>query len=98
MNYEVNKESITQKYCENKDKPKMKCHGKCHLNKQIKEQDKQSNQDKSLVKELHQMPCNRINESKLCFYLYSERYSPNFSYIQSKTSLHSTPLFRPPTL
>jgi hypothetical protein len=34
--YEMNKEYITQKFCENKDKPMMHCNGKCHMAKEIK--------------------------------------------------------------
>jgi len=29
--YSINKEYITQKFCINKDKPELKCNGKCHL-------------------------------------------------------------------
>lgn len=43
LDYEVNKESITVKYCENKSKPKMKCHGKCHLMKKMDEAEKKQN-------------------------------------------------------
>ncbi len=35
--YEFNKDYITQELCENKDKPKLKCEGKCHLAKQLTE-------------------------------------------------------------
>jgi hypothetical protein len=35
-NYEFNIHAITQKYCVNKDKPKMHCNGKCHLAKSLK--------------------------------------------------------------
>jgi hypothetical protein len=34
--YEMNKGYITEKYCENKDKPMMHCNGKCHMVKEIK--------------------------------------------------------------
>ena len=33
--YLVNKEYITEVLCVNKDKPTMKCNGKCHLTKQL---------------------------------------------------------------
>lgn len=51
LDYQVNKESITQKYCENKAKPEMKCHGKCHLKKLLKEDDKRNEPVKNPVKE-----------------------------------------------
>jgi len=31
----MNQKEITEKYCENKDKPEMECCGKCHLEKQL---------------------------------------------------------------
>jgi len=46
VEYEVNKEYIEKNLCENRDKPWMNCHGKCHLKKQIKkasEEDKKHN-------------------------------------------------------
>ncbi len=33
--YELNIDTIIQKYCVNKDKPKLQCNGKCHLAKQL---------------------------------------------------------------
>lgn len=33
--YELNIEYITEKFCENKEKPELKCNGKCHLAKEL---------------------------------------------------------------
>lgn len=33
--YAINKTLIEQKFCENKEKPQLQCHGKCHLQKQM---------------------------------------------------------------
>ena len=33
--FELNIDYIVEKYCVNKDKPVMKCNGKCHLSKQL---------------------------------------------------------------
>ncbi len=38
------KAQIVEKYCENKDKPKMKCDGKCHLKKHVNSELKQEQQ------------------------------------------------------
>ena len=40
VHYQLNKEYIAQNLCENKNKPMMHCNGKCHLRKQLSEQDK----------------------------------------------------------
>lgn len=36
--YLLNKEYIAKVLCVNRDKPQMKCNGKCHLNKQLEKQ------------------------------------------------------------
>lgn len=36
--YLLNKEYIAKVLCVNRDKPQMKCNGKCHLNKQLQKQ------------------------------------------------------------
>ena len=43
MQYELNKEYITRTFCENKDKPKMHCNGKCHMAKMLKQEEKNNN-------------------------------------------------------
>ena len=35
MSYEINKSEIVQQFCENKDKPEMKCEGTCHMKKMM---------------------------------------------------------------
>ncbi|MBK6526570.1 MAG: hypothetical protein IPG07_14110 [Crocinitomicaceae bacterium] len=35
VNFYFNRAEITEKYCVNKEKPEKKCHGKCHLEKQL---------------------------------------------------------------
>lgn len=35
INYQVNRDYIILNYCVNRDQPKKKCHGKCHLGKML---------------------------------------------------------------
>jgi hypothetical protein len=35
VNFYSNRAEIAEKYCVNKEKPEKKCHGKCHLEKQL---------------------------------------------------------------
>ncbi len=35
VHYELNIEEITNKFCENIEKPELNCHGSCHLKKQL---------------------------------------------------------------
>ena len=37
LNYHINKKTITETKCENKDKPQMHCNGQCYLAKQLKQ-------------------------------------------------------------
>jgi len=43
VNYELNKNYISEKLCENTNNKNLKCEGKCYLNKKIKEQNDQEN-------------------------------------------------------
>ncbi|WP_224997572.1 hypothetical protein [Cesiribacter sp. SM1] len=39
MHYSLNKASITEQFCENKERPELACEGSCHLQKQLKQLD-----------------------------------------------------------
>jgi len=52
--YEMNKEYIAKNLCENKEKPKSTCNGKCHLAKELKKQDKKENQTSNSQKEKYE--------------------------------------------
>lgn len=41
--YQLNKEYIAKNLCENRDKPKMNCCGKCYLKKQLRKIDNNTN-------------------------------------------------------
>ena len=48
MGYELNKNYITNTFCENKAKPIMQCQGKCYLTKKIKQAEQsEQKQEKS---------------------------------------------------
>ncbi|MBL7719261.1 MAG: hypothetical protein JNL72_10535 [Flavipsychrobacter sp.] len=51
--YRLNKDYIARNLCENRNKPKLKCNGKCQLNKQLKkaneQQEKESKQQQEEV-------------------------------------------------
>jgi hypothetical protein len=53
LKYELNKAEITQKYCENKNRPALHCNGQCYLAKQLRKADlelqsKEQNQQQHL--------------------------------------------------
>lgn len=43
--YELNIEYITEKFCENKAKPELKCNGKCHLAKELQSLSQDTNSE-----------------------------------------------------
>ncbi len=47
VDYVVNYEYIAHELCENKDKPELKCNGKCHVAKKISESTNSDNSNKS---------------------------------------------------
>jgi len=48
VNYYVNYTYISENLCENKDKPEMECHGKCHLEKTIKKAEEEESKGKAV--------------------------------------------------
>jgi hypothetical protein len=55
VNFYVQQDRIEELFCVNKDKPKLQCHGKCHLSKQIAQEEKKT------------LPVKQILESELTF-------------------------------
>ena len=49
--YVMDIEQFTELYCENKDKPELKCNGKCHLKDQLAD-----NQEEKESKDIHVSP------------------------------------------
>lgn len=74
--YQINKDLITAKYCENKDKPLLKCEGKCYLEKKLKSD---SDQQKSV-------PDFSFNCEYLCSSIDID-FTPDFSIENNKYSV-----------
>lgn len=55
VNYHVNKEFIAANLCENRDKPKMGCEGKCHLKKELAKEEKKEQAPSGNMKEKHEV-------------------------------------------
>jgi hypothetical protein len=51
VNFYLNQKSLAKTFCENKDKPEMKCNGKCYLAKKLKQiaQEEQEERQNKLV-------------------------------------------------
>ena len=46
VNFYLNQKEITKKECENKNRPEMRCNGKCYLAKQLKKVEAELNSQK----------------------------------------------------
>lgn len=97
-NYLINKEFIIFNYCENKSKPKLHCNGKCHLTKQLKEQEKQESSSKNNTKSLDEVQfCSEYNHTILPRFIYVS-ISANWNYLNGETKNTSPSIFHPPTV
>lgn len=97
LDYQVNKEEITKKHCVNKDKPKMNCHGKCHLNKMMKEDSECQEQNKNSGKVYCEFSPFTLTEKKLFRDWETNNRNNYFRYILGATRIRTTNIFHPPS-
>ncbi|SNR93637.1 MULTISPECIES: hypothetical protein [Hymenobacter] len=55
VDFLLNQAAITARFCVNKARPQLHCNGKCHVAKQLKEQDERGNKAHNLLKESPEM-------------------------------------------
>jgi hypothetical protein len=96
-NYEINKEKITEQFCENKDKPKMCCKGKCHMRKQLNEAEKKENAPANNIKEKIEIQLFSENNSATEFHYSFILIKHNSFYLVSESSTHLLSVFHPPS-
>lgn len=93
--YQLNKNYIASSLCENREKPKLDCNGKCFLMKKIKQaEEKEKSEEKQFKK-------NTFNEAFINFqitfnklyikYINPVYYNPTFSYPQKSNSIFQPP-------
>ena len=97
-NYLLNKKSITEFFCINKSTPEMNCNGKCHLKKQLKEQDKKEQSPASSLKEVKEIQLYNQSISITSVKNSSEDTSSelNVIYLLHTSSKHTHSVFHPP--
>lgn len=77
MKYEIYKSEIIQKFCENKDKPELKCEGSCHLKKMIISEDEEDEGEPAITIPQIQL---YLNEVHLGFIENIVEFDANNSY------------------
>ncbi len=97
LNYQANKDYISNVLCENKAKKEMHCEGKCHLKKELQEEEKKESTPTGSSKQKFETQLfNSIDFQELVF-TSTISYS-RFFYTSSHSEEHLTPVFQPPAL
>jgi len=95
--FKLNQDSITALFCINKDKPEMKCDGKCYLKKTLESSKEEKNQNKPITppdeKSLVVYFESALSPSGIAINLKSEA---SFNYIEPVTLLQSQDIPHPP--
>ena len=83
LDYLVNYDYVSTVLCENKDKPKMHCNGKCHL---MKELAKEAESEKPISNDKKD---NSKQETEVLFYQDIKSLELSQIYFQDKTSVYN---------
>jgi hypothetical protein len=94
LDYTLNKNFISTVLCENRDKPQMRCNGKCHLKKQLKEQDKKESAPVNSIKEKYEV---QFLYSPAALYMdNSTGITVSFTYSSPASERAEASIFHPP--
>ena len=101
VNYLVNQAEITKQFCENKDKPKMNCNGKCHLAKQFAKQDKQEKSTSETQKfkvETLEITAQIPTTIAFIYPIKSVELANYYAFSEARSDAHLMEIFHPPTV
>jgi len=94
--YSVDNQSFTEAFCENKDKPELKCNGKCQMSKLAK-QDSSNKQNPNYLENLQREITLFITYSTSEeFITIQNTYLPDFLYQNQYSFLFSRQIPHPP--
>ncbi|WP_407430127.1 hypothetical protein [Arcticibacter sp.] len=93
--FELNRDYIASKLCENRDKAWMHCEGKCYLSMKLKQvEEKESKQEREIQKQLTQD--SSMPEAYIFFFGDGVSTTINTPYCQAVLSGYETLFFHPP--
>ncbi len=100
LNYFLNKDYVAANLCENKNKPKMSCEGKCHLKKQL---DKETKREATLPSSLKEKQDYLTSKNSLTYLQNTTEYFLDAAVhnTENNTSDYSSPelpIFLPPKI
>jgi hypothetical protein len=94
--YSVDNKSFTEAFCENKDKPELKCNGKCQMSK-LAEQDSSNDKNSNFLENLQREITLFITHSPIEELIaIQNKYLPNFLYQNQYSFLFSWKIPHPP--
>ncbi len=100
--YNANTAYITKKFCENKDKPVLKCNGKCYLKKQLDKVDAEGSSEESEKNTIKivkvESPVFFNNTTLKYYYTEEEDIELNTAYTANYSFTHLSSCFHPPDI
>ena len=97
LNYQMNMDFVIENFCENTDKPEMHCNGKCHLKKQIEQEENQKSENPISVNEgiwfvltIEDLPTFRVD------HISQSESNINSPYLMKRYGSHLIGVFHPP--
>lgn len=97
LNYQMNMDFVIENFCENTDKLEMHCNGKCHLKKQIEQEENQKsenpisiNEGISFVLTIDDLPTFRVDQ------VSQSEIIINSPYLMKSYGSHLIGVFHPP--
>ena len=101
VDYVINYEYISKVLCENKDKPKLNCNGKCHLAKQFAKQDKQEKSTSETQKfkvETLEITAQIPTTIAFIYPIKSVESANYYAFSEARSDAHLMEIFHPPTV
>jgi hypothetical protein len=95
--YTINKDFIAKNLCENRDKPKLLCNGKCQLAKKMAAEESSPNSSNGSVNKLpfSEVWCNDVTAANFSFASPGKPLHNSF-YLIKETSSFLSSIFHPP--
>jgi hypothetical protein len=94
--FESNRKYISQNLCENRNKPKSNCRGKCYLKKQLKKEDKNESANNLLKAKSETLFVQEIISPVFTYFSLLEK--PLYSYLFFESLAHSKEKLQPPEI
>lgn len=100
VEYVVNYEYVSKVLCVNKEKPELKCNGKCHLMKElaeVAENEKPISDNKIVIKEIEVLFYQELKLIEFSKLFVAKYLFLNANYSNLYTYLNSCSVFHPPS-